>query len=213
MIQWMSLVQFMMTFSISEMDFDNFAGPYREIVELAKEVIHDIEMGRGITRCEKFSNWNCQQQLPELNPSQHVEEQKAHAHIEEASSPRIKASFTLDLGIIPPLHMVATTCRDRFIRREAIRLLTFTARREGMWDSIFCAKIAMWSMEIEEEGMVPFSGDNPYSDPPLPPDGQRVMIREVVSDFQRREAIIRCGTRGARDGDLDMKARESVVYW
>ena len=213
MIQWMSLVQFMMTFSISEMDFDNFAGPYREIVELAKEVIHDIEMGRGITRCEKFSNWNCQQQLPELNPSQHVEEQKAHAHIEEASSPRIKASFTLDLGIIPPLHMVATTCRDRFIRREAIRLLTFTARREGMWDSIFCAKIAMWSMEIEEEGMVPFSGDNPYSDPLLPPDGQRVMIREVVSDFQRREAIIRCGTRGARDGDLDMKARESVVYW
>ena len=156
MIQWMSLVQFMMTFSISEMDFDNFALPYREIVELAKEVIHDLEMGRGVTRCGKFDNWNCKQHFPELNPSQHVEEQKAHAYIEEASSPRINASFTLDLGIIPPLHMVATTCRDRFIRREAIRLLTFTARREGMWDSIFCAKLAMWSMEIEEEGMVPF---------------------------------------------------------
>ena len=82
-----------------------------------------------------------------------------------------------------------------------------------MWDSILCAKIAMWIMEIEEEGMVPFSGDNPYSDYSLPPDRQRVKVREVVSDMQKREAIIRCGTRGARDGDLDMKARESVVYW
>jgi hypothetical protein len=35
----------------------------------------------------------------------------------------------------------------------------------------------------------------------------------TVSDLQRREAIIRCGTRGARDGDPDMEVRESVVYW
>lgn len=212
MIQWMGLVEFMMTFSTTEMDFDNFTLPYREIVELAKEVILDIEMGRGLTRCDKSSNWNCRQH-PELNSSQHVEEQEAHPHIEEGSSPRIKASFTLDLGIIPPLHIVATKCRDRLIRREAIRLLTFTARREGMWDSILCAKIATWIMEVEEEGMVPFSRDSPYSDLPLAPDRQRVMVRQVVSDLQRREAIIRCGTRGARDGDMDMKARESVVYW
>jgi hypothetical protein len=54
----MSLVQFMITFSISEMDFDNFTLLYREIIELGKEVILDLEIGRGITRCDKSSNWN-----------------------------------------------------------------------------------------------------------------------------------------------------------
>jgi hypothetical protein len=60
--------------------------------------------------------------------------------------------------------------------------------------------------------MVPFSRDNPYSELPLAPDRQRVIVQEVISNLQRREAIIRCGTRGARDGEPDMKARESIVY-
>ncbi|EFX01265.1 hypothetical protein CMQ_6207 [Grosmannia clavigera kw1407] len=64
----------------------------------------------------------------------------------------IKASFSADLGIVPPLYVVATKSRDRMLRRQAIQLLRSSARREGMWDSELMARIGTWVMEIEEQG-------------------------------------------------------------
>lgn len=69
----------------------------------------------------------------------------------EWSAKHIKPSFSADLGIVPPLFVVATKCRDPTVRRQAIQLLMSSSRREGMWDSELIARIGMWIMAIEEE--------------------------------------------------------------
>jgi hypothetical protein len=42
---------------------------------------------------------------------------------------------------------------------------------------------------------------------------KRVMVKEILFDLQRREATLRCGTRGARDGDFDERARVKQIWW
>ncbi|KAL3455181.1 hypothetical protein BJX64DRAFT_295301 [Aspergillus heterothallicus] len=61
-----------------------------------------------------------------------------------------KRIFGFSIGVIPPLYMTATRCRDPHIRRQAIRLLAEYPRREVMWDSTVAAEVARKVMEIEE---------------------------------------------------------------
>jgi hypothetical protein len=51
------------------------------------------------------------------------------------------------------MDIVAMKCRDPLLRREAIRLLASKPRREGVLDSVFTAKVHLWLVGIEEEGM------------------------------------------------------------
>jgi hypothetical protein len=44
-------------------------------------------------------------------------------------------------------------------------------------------------------------------------DGRRVMVKEILFDMYRREATIRCGTRGASDSEDDPRARETHIVW
>jgi len=41
----------------------------------------------------------------------------------------------------------------------------------------------------------------------------RVMVKEILFDLQKREATLRCGTRGAREGDPDPRAKETFISW
>ena len=125
----------------------------------------------------------------------------------------IKASFALDLGIVPPLFVVATKCRDRKLRRDAIRLLLSSPRREGMWDSILSGRVAQWIMEIEEEGLSHYEGPWGMAAMETVGEEKRVMVKEILFDLQRREATLRCGTRGAREGDPDERARIKHIWW
>jgi hypothetical protein len=63
--------------------------------------------------------------------------------------------FSLDIGIIPPLHVTATKCRDPVVRREAIDLMFNSPRQEGMWDGVLSARIGDWMVRCEEEGLTP----------------------------------------------------------
>lgn len=58
----------------------------------------------------------------------------------------------VDMGIIAPLFFVATKCRDPFLRREAVRLIS-SPRREGTWDAQAAVAIAKRVIAIEEEGL------------------------------------------------------------
>ena len=104
----------------------------------------------------------------------------------DGSYSHIRASFALDLGIVPPLFVVATKCRDRKLRREAIALLMSSPRREGMWDSLLCGKVGEWIMEVEEEGMRDFDTWDPVSASEKVPEDKRVMVKEILFDLQRR---------------------------
>jgi hypothetical protein len=61
--------------------------------------------------------------------------------------------FSLDVGVIPPLFLVATKCRHSSLRREALGLLFANTRQEGMWDALLSAHVGKWLMSWEEEGL------------------------------------------------------------
>ncbi|KAH7032992.1 uncharacterized protein B0I36DRAFT_240675 [Microdochium trichocladiopsis] len=138
MNQMMGQILFLMTFSDSEARFDAFNAYFQAIVSLATEVIGDEERRAAAKRCP--------------------DERLCH-HASHADSPgttdytarHIKPSFSADLGIIPPLFVVATKCRERRIRRAAIQLLGSSSRREGMWDSELSARIGTYIASVEEE--------------------------------------------------------------
>ncbi|KAH8891327.1 hypothetical protein GQ53DRAFT_153580 [Thozetella sp. PMI_491] len=138
--QIMSQVLFLMTFSDSEAVFDNFTPQFKAIIDLALEVVGDEERRAAAKRCPD---------------PQFCEHRYGHAPDifggHEYAAHHIKASFSADLGIVPPLYVVATKCRNPVIRRQAIQLLRSSSRREGMWDSELAARIGMWIAEIEEE--------------------------------------------------------------
>ncbi|KAI1354973.1 hypothetical protein F5Y01DRAFT_221237 [Xylaria sp. FL0043] len=138
MNQIMGRILFNMTFSDSESEFDQYLPFFRDIVNLAMEVIGDEERRAAAKRCPN----------PEF-----CQHQPAHPDIfgGEYTARHIKPSFSLDLGIVPPLFVVATKCRDPLTRQQAIQLLRTSSRREGMWDSELCARIGNWIATIEEE--------------------------------------------------------------
>lgn len=212
MMQLMCAALFWSGFSLSEQIFDNFLADFKSIVELAREIVVDEELSLAAKKCGNAMNCHHRERGMQTNGLHH------HPYEEDHYS-HIKASFALDLGIVPPLFVVATKCRDRKVRREAIRLLMSSPRREGMWDSILSGRAAQWIMEIEEERLPPF---NPWSSPGADPDwadaipaeDQRVMVQEILFDLEKRHATIRCGTRGLHDGNQpDARSRETSITW
>jgi len=157
MSQIMSKILFLMTFSDSEMHFDNFTPYFKGIVDLALEVVGDEERRAAARRC------------PESGFCRHQD--RCQPDIfggHEYAARHIKPSFSADLGIVPPLYVVATKCREPHIRRQAIQLLRSSARREGMWDSELTARIGMWIAEVEEEDVDFFGGSGYGNSIPTP---------------------------------------------
>jgi len=63
-----------------------------------------------------------------------------------------KPVFSLDIGIVTPLYVVVSRCRDPAIRRRGLQLLASCNRREGIWDSTLTARVAERIIAIEENG-------------------------------------------------------------
>lgn len=140
MTQIMSQILFLMTFSDSEMQFDAFTHQFKAIIDLAAEVVGDEERRAAAQRCPdpRFCNHRLDTWTELFGKP-------------EYAARHIKPSFSADLGIVPPLFVVATKCRDPDIRRMAISLLKSSSRREGMWDSELAARIGIWIAGIEEQ--------------------------------------------------------------
>ncbi len=214
MLQLMTSILFQMGFSTSEMEFDNFNPQFKEIVELAGEVVVDEELSLAQARCGNVSTCKHRQQ-PSMGGYDFpgLASHQPGVYREEDNYTHIKASFALDLGIVPPLFVAATKCRDRKLRRDAIRLLMSSPRREGMWDSILSGHVGMWIMTIEESQLSPWDGPTGIAAREIVPNEKRVMVKEILFNMQSREATLRCGTRGAREGDDDYRAKETHISW
>ncbi|KAI9732549.1 MAG: hypothetical protein M1834_003884 [Cirrosporium novae-zelandiae] len=75
-------------------------------------------------------------------------------------------SFSLDMGIIPPLYYTIIKCRHPRIRRQALAILKSSPHREGMWDSAMACKVAEQVVAIEESNLEKppeYEGDIPES--------------------------------------------------
>jgi len=153
MYQIMSYILFLMTFSDSEMGFDKYTAEFNVIVDLALEVVGDEERRAATKRC------------PDPRFCHHRGRHDSDARYGglNYAARHIKPSFSADLGIVPPLFVVATKCRDRTTRHKAIQLLKSSPRREGMWDSELTARIAMWIADIEEDDDTEISLDDMFT--------------------------------------------------
>ncbi|PYI02002.1 hypothetical protein BO78DRAFT_326213 [Aspergillus sclerotiicarbonarius CBS 121057] len=57
--------------------------------------------------------------------------------------------LSMDIGVIPPLFIVAQRCRDMDTRLSAIEALRHGPYREGPWDSKLLAAVALQTVKIE----------------------------------------------------------------
>ncbi|CCU82634.1 hypothetical protein similar to C6 zinc finger domain-containing protein [Blumeria hordei DH14] len=90
--------------------------------------------------------------------------------------------LNMDIGLIFPLMTAGLSCRDRYLRRKSIRLLTSRSWREGQWGSTGSAIIAIWLMEVEENGV---EGD-------FIPEWARAKLTAMVADFDNRTLHLCC---------------------
>jgi hypothetical protein len=67
----------------------------------------------------------------------------------------LKPTFSLSLGLISPLYIIVSRCRDPTIRRRALHLLYACNRKEGIWDSRLAARVGQRIIEVEEAGATP----------------------------------------------------------
>ncbi|KAK5332310.1 hypothetical protein LTR98_011560 [Exophiala xenobiotica] len=67
------------------------------------------------------------------------------------TQPRL--DFSHEIGIIPPLYLTGTKCRDPSVRRRALRLLVSSRRKEGVWESQLAAKATERIIACEEDGV------------------------------------------------------------
>ena len=142
------------------------------------------------------------------SPPQHANEQ-SESHPHSPSSPpthphpstaatstpslttrHYKPTFTLTLGIITPLYITCSRCRDPSIRRRALRMLLTCNRKEGIWDSIISGRVAERVISIEESGASGSQGlISIVTDASQIPERARIRDLEVLFEPERRGKI------------------------
>lgn len=203
MFQINTNVLFLMMFCDTEVQFDGFLPHFKAIVDLGWEVV-SAEESRAMT-----------EQYVKSESGEHLHiNTKGAFRAGKFSTPNIKPSFSADLGIVPPLFVVATKCREPRLRRQAIQLLRSSARREGMWDSELAANIGHWVMQIEESDttLSPHWDETVLPMKPIPEE-KRVMVKSVDFDLRSRFAELRVGTRAVHEGHHDDRVRTTRIQW
>jgi len=118
------------------------------------------------------------------------------------ASLRQESEFSMEMSIVPPLYVVCKYCRDGQVRREAIALMKLCPRREGIWDSGLTAKVSIFLMEVEEEGLV-----NGYI-----PEDARARISKVSIDVLTKMAAVECMKR-IPDTEGGIMIRKTTIAW
>lgn len=233
MFQINTNVIFLMLFCDNEVQFDSFMPHFKMIVDLGWEVVGADE-SRFAAESQHHHMHGGSSPAPGY---QHALQQQQYHHGTKGafragkySAGGLKPSFSADLGIVPPLYVVATKCRDPWLRRQAIQLLKSSARREGMWDSELTSNIATWVMKLEEQGVDGGGGAAvpPAFDPRNPmggytdsqgvvqrtiPEDRRIMVKSVEFDLRARFADITVGTRAVFNGSQDVRLRDTRISW
>lgn len=146
-----------------------------------------------------------------------------------ASDTRLEYRF--DGGFLPPLFLVATKCRDRVVRRRAIKLLKARPMREGVFDSVCVGHMSEWIVTLEEgleafeeeasslpgRKAAPISKGDPGEDEVSNqskeiPDWRRLRIRRSNIDLMGRRAQLQ-GTVFKHADDEEPVWKEVVLRW
>lgn len=90
--------------------------------------------------------------------------------------------FNFDLGITPPMFLVASRCRHPLIRRKAVASMLQSQFYHGVWQDRYSGLCAQRIMEIEEQGI-----DISMNIITVPEDRR---IRKISADLQEDETQI-----------------------
>lgn len=96
-----------------------------------------------------------------------------------------RTNFWVDIGVIGPVYLAATRCRDPVVRRQAVEILRIP-RREGAWDSEATAKVADRIIALEEAGLPPVNTAEDI------PEYARIHVRKVVIDMPNSLVVLSC---------------------
>ena len=117
----------------------------------------------------------------------------------ESGVPERIGQFSLDMGVVPPLYLTATRCRDPLIRRRALSILLVAFRQEGVWNSDMLAKIAERLMSIEEKGIEQVSSSDD-----IPATSRLSVLNATIYSEQRHVLLELCRPTGNQNGELDL---------
>ncbi|KAI4848600.1 hypothetical protein E4T44_03840 [Aureobasidium sp. EXF-8845] len=135
--------------------------------------------------------------------------------------------FSLNMGYIPLLYLVAIKCREPITRREAISILEETNGREGLWDARLHARVARRWMEVEESSVLIYEGAKTVYMEPGPmmrmiADGEARVSKKPIECFRVHDMEISNITEGIKgsctitirtypNGPLEKKAEWTEV--
>lgn len=116
----------------------------------------------------------------------------------------ISSTFTFDFRAVFALDSIARKCRDREIRKEAIRLLKLRPRREGFCDSVVSVAVCEWAVGVEEEDME----ENGFI-----PEWARLSKFGAIFDWEKRSAHIWGEQKGRPGSGEQWRKRETNITW
>ncbi|TIA49831.1 hypothetical protein D6C77_09436, partial [Aureobasidium pullulans] len=116
-------------------------------------------------------------------------------------------SFSLDFGIIGPLGILTSRCRDPSLRRKAIHLLRIYNRQEGMWHSSLTANVAERLVKIEEAGLVEVEH---CRDIPL---AARVSEVRLYHDLDQQQVMLCYSRQQSAMESVRIHVQEKIAYW
>ncbi|PMD35948.1 hypothetical protein L207DRAFT_569350 [Hyaloscypha variabilis F] len=116
--------------------------------------------------------------------------------LHQDSDPR----FSVDIGIVPGIFLVASRCRFDDVRKRAIEMLFSCDLREGIWDALAVAHVARWLRSLELEGLV--EGD------PIPEE-KRAVLSAINIDLHNKKANLGAIQRAK----TDVIQRETSIAW
>ncbi|KAL6404302.1 hypothetical protein AUP68_13689 [Ilyonectria robusta] len=111
-------------------------------------------------------------------------------------------TFSVDIGVVPLLYYVALKCRHPRVRRQAIKMLVDSPRREAVWDSLGAACVVQEVLEVEERGLGEVCShlDVPFA--------ARVCNMRAVTDVENRRIRIITMQQGPKIWN-----EEKVLIW
>lgn len=128
----------------------------------------------------------------------------APSTVQPSPPPEHKVLFSFELGVVLPLYIIGTKCRDPILRRRAIAQLKSANRREGFWDSRAATVIAEAIMNMEEEGL----GDVQTADQ----IGNERRVRAALSSNTAERCEVRIHCKMNRGPDGRYKSRTLIIH-
>lgn len=169
--------------------FDNFVASNKDhFNSKARQSIGTLRVQQNLLEImlneEQFSTPNNEPVWEDFMPQMERVVSLAESVVSEsATTGDLNPTFSLDVGIVVPLFVVASKCRNKTLRRKAIELLACQQRQEGLWDSQLVARVLAHVVAIEELGFENIRGEDI-------PDWARVFEIDAAFDIEGRRARV-----------------------